>query len=289
MIIYIVSTALSLIMINQFEIQTNPSLVALISFLICLIFFNVMNVNRIKIAYAALFQHPIDFIVMNIITAIIWLGTFWGLKYISPALFVSIFMSVIPLTSLLIKSNKKEIRYTEIVPLFILIFSALALVSYENLTLITFTQSFFYGLLLAALSGCFSAIYMHHSQKMQKKCHFLTIDFLCIRFYFVILICFLLTTQHHIAISSILNKWYDFVIISILTTIIPLYSLQKAILTFGPMRVSCLITLTPLAAYFLQTLMGFQFNLFIFSTILMISLLLIQYYRKIFHVKAERR
>jgi len=289
MLTYILSTALSLIVINQFEIQTNPSLVALISFLLCFLFFNLTNFNRFKIAHSVLFKSPIDFISINTITAIIWIGTFWGLKYISPGIFVSIFMGVIPLASIFITTNKAKFQYKEIILMLTLIFLTLGLASYESLKLVDFSKTVFYGLSLAVISGFFSAVYINYSQKLQMKFNFITLDFLCIRFYFVIAtcFCFLFISGDHITTESILNKWYDFIFVSILTTIIPLYSLQKAILTLGGMQVSCLITFTPLVAYLLQILTGFQFNIIIFGIILIMSLLLIQYYRNIFYQKTR--
>lgn len=281
MIIYIVSTALSLVAINQFESHINPSVVAFFSFLICFLFFNLINGNRYKTVYSVLFKKPIHFISINIITAIIWLGTFWGLKYITPALFVCIFMSAIPVTSVLINPNKKALKIRPILILFVLIFSALGIISYESMKGMHFTEMALYGIILAALSGIFSAIYMHYSQKMQKEFRFRTIDFLCIRFYLVIAICFFLIMHNHTTIS-ISHNWYDFLIISALTTIIPLYSLQDAILKLGPMQTSCLITFTPLAAYFFEMILGFQFNLLVFGTMVIMTILLMQHYRILF-------
>lgn len=284
MLTYILSTAISLIAINQFEIQTDPSLAALISFLLCSLFFNLININRLTIAYSLLLESPIDFININIITAIIWISTFWGLKYISPGVFVSLFMGVIPLSSLFFASNKTQFQYKEASPMLTLIFLALGLVSYESLHRVDFSKTVCCGLSLAIISGVFSAIYIHYSQKLQKKFNFITLDFLCIRFYFVIVISFyfLSVSGNHITVNSILNKWYDFIFVSILTVIIPLYSLQKAILKLGSLQVSYLITFTPIVAYLLQIFTGFQFNIIIFGTILIMSSLLIQYYRTIF-------
>ncbi len=285
MLTYILSTAISLVAINQLELQVNPTLAALISFLLCFLFFNLVNYNRLKIAYDILLKSPLDFIKINIITAIIWISTFWGLKYIAPGIFVSLFMGVIPLSAVFISKNKPGFKHKETNLMLTLIFLALGLVSYESLKLVDSSTTMYYGLFLAVISGIFSAIYIHYSQKLQKKFNFTTLDFLSIRFYFVIAICLSLASiaGNHIILSCTLNKWYDFIFIAILTTIIPLYSLQNAILKLGSMRVSYLITLTPLVAYLLQTFIGFQFNIVIFSMILVMSLLLIQYYRNIFY------
>src|SRR3990167_1983103 len=148
MLVYILSTALSLVVINQFEINMSPSLVAFISFLLCYLFFNIINFTRIKASHSVLFYRPFDFLAINVVTAVIWLGTFWGLEFISPGIFVSIII--------------------------------LGLILHESLMVISFSKNIFYGFLLAVLAGFFSSFYINYSEKLQKKFNLKAIDLLCI-------------------------------------------------------------------------------------------------------------
>lgn len=280
MLVYVLSTALSLVVINSVETHIHPSIVAFYSFLICVLFFNLLNFNRNKYVYTAFLRCKVDFLILNGLTAVIWLGTFWGLEYVAPTIFVVLFMGVIPYSTMLISRDKKVFFNFRTVSLLFGIAVTLAFIIYENIHLVTLSVNTYIGLFLAVVSGFFSAVYIVYSAHLQKKLALETKDFLCARFYMLILLCFFIAIYrgYDFQFDVLYSNWYDFISVSIFTVIIPLYSLQKAILTIGPVKVSCLIPFTPIVTYVLQIFLGVQFNATVFILLFIATLLLSFYY-----------
>ena len=139
----------------------------------------------------------------------------------------------------------------------------------------------FMGLFCTVLSAFVSSLYICYTDKLQRQNQVPWIDVVCTRFYFItifsLVICYFLPTQidlYHITI----DKWYDFLFISLLSTIFPVYSVQKAISNLGAVKTSLLMALIPLCVYFMQGVYVGINSIFEFIFIIILSILLIRLY-----------
>lgn len=274
MVLYITITALSLITINTYEKTIAPENIALYSFLICTIFFNLMNIKNSKLTYQKFFASKSTFTNLNILTVIIWGGTFLGLKAIDPIFFVAIYMAVMPLTSSLINTKQNHNSPSKIALLTIFVFSICFLIKTEISGLMVDTKTLI-GIGLGLLSGSMSSVYIHYTREIQAKMKLTTIDFLASRFYFTILLSLVVVlSSSHDQLSFNSLDWYKFFIVAMLTTIVPLFCLQKAISFLPPAQITYFMPLTPIATYMLQYTLGYPINFGVFLLTLLLTIFL---------------
>lgn len=276
--IYILSTAASMVLIHDAEKNTPTFLLTFIAFFLCIFLFHLINIKRIIPTYSFFYKDKKAFLTINALTLIIWLGTFYGLKLIQPSLFISVFMGSLPLFSIFIKKQalKKNSLYT-----------------LASITLILFLLSGYYvvkhppylevfiGLFCTVLSAFVSSVYICYTDKLQRQNQVPWIDVVCTRFYFITIFSFIICyfSPPQINLYQIaMEKWYNFLFISLLSTILPVYSAQKAISNLGAVKVSLLMALIPLCVYFMQGVYIGINSILEFIFIIILSILLIRLY-----------
>lgn len=282
--LYIIITALSLITINTYEKTIAPEIITLYSFLMCTIFFNLINIKNSKLTYQKIYSSKLTFVNLNILTLVIWGGTFLGLKAIEPIFFVAIYMAVMPLTSSVINIKKNDNNLPKITLVTIFVFLICFSIEME-VSKLAWDAKTLGGIGLSLLSGSMSSVYIHYTQSIQAKTKLTAIDFLASRFYFTVLlssVIVLFSSQDQLLFNS--PDWYKFLIVAMLTTIVPLFCLQKAISFLSPTQITYFMPLTPIATYILQYTLGYPINFGVFLLILLLTAFLV-----IFSLYEKRR
>jgi drug/metabolite transporter (DMT)-like permease len=276
---YVLITALSLITINTYEQTISTEIVSMYSFLICIVFFNLINMKQGKSSYKKIFTRKSVFIYLNILTLIIWSSTFAGLNSIEPIFFVILYMASMPLTTSFIhyyqSKNYKENRLKNILLFFVVL--TLCFLIKEQISGLSMDMKTLKGISLAILAGATSSVYIHYTRAIQSTLKLTTVDFLASRFYFTTIFSFSMIIVYDHSLSINLTYWYKFFIVALLTTIIPLFCLQKAISFLPPARITYFMPLTPLATYALQYIFGYPINLSVLILVLFLTVFLITF------------
>ena len=189
MIIYVIITALSLITVNTYEKTIPTGNIALYSFSICALFFNILNIKNTKSAYKKIFDGGYTFINLNLITFAVWACTLFGLNNIEPVLFVMLYMATMPLTSCLINylCSEKKMELGLKILLLSFILCLLCVLVKKQVPEAASHFKVIQGVVLAILAGAMSSIYIHYTRRLQITKKLTTIDFLSYRFYLTII------------------------------------------------------------------------------------------------------
>ena len=101
---FCIAVAFSSILIHSTNQLVNPYLSVFLTFVICTVWFNLVNVNSLHILYRKLINDKINFFIVNLVTAINWVTTFEALKYIDAVLYIALFMGLMPIVTYVINS-----------------------------------------------------------------------------------------------------------------------------------------------------------------------------------------
>lgn len=285
---YILATSGSTLAINHFENTIAPFPLTFVTFLLALVLFNFINIKNVYKTYTSLMANKKIFFIVNILTLIIWTSTFWGLKFIQPSIFISLFMCFVPIFSFMIKKDAKIKR--QVFFMLCTMILTITLIITEYLRAITYEPIMFMGFSLAVISAYVSAIYIVYTSNIQRTMSISTIELISTRFYLLVIFSLILSISQHNLSEAYINlkhTWYDFILIAAVSTIIPVYGLQKAIVSLGPIRTPLLMTITPICTYILQVPFGFKFNFIVMALILILSCLLAKFYY-ILYAHADR-
>lgn len=190
--------------------------------------------------------------IINVVTAIIWITTFEALKYIDPILYIALFMGLMPIVTYLINSfsHKSKLDFIPIVASILITFILALIIFLDKKSALNVGITQFYrGVILTVISSIASSIYMFYSRHMESNLALKSSQIVAVRFYLLILysgiICF-----HHDYLIQIHNiRYIDFLLLALLSSIIPMYSIQKSISYIGPMKTSFIVPFTPVFTY----------------------------------------
>lgn len=254
---YIFVTAVSMLFIHE----TNKSVPIFVSttwiFSFTFLWFFCVNFFSLKRIGRCIVDYPITLIKINLSSLVIWMTTFFSLKFISPVLFVAIFMSMIPCATYAIKLIQKKATHSTAQSLLIILLIVLTLL----LTLISHDSDhmsihdYIWGTVIAYIGGAAVSVYFLQTSALQEEADLKAKQILLLRFPLMIVLTFILANK-----TSLINivhheMFFHLLLLSFITVIIPLYFLQKSIRRIGPVKTSYLIPLTPLVTFTIEAFM----------------------------------
>jgi len=271
--LYCIITAASVVFAHSVTQTISPITAAFLTFVVCLLWFNIVNYKLAKKTYRTCQNNLSLIFLINLATAINWITTFLAIKYISPVLFVAVFMALMPIMIYLLQLIllKKPLNRIDLCSSLIIIF-LVSLLVYSQTPAVFDQKLYWMSLALTALSSLSAAAYFIWSKRAQDKLSLNPTQILSIRFYLLVTVsavCILL--QSHFSMTGGFVHFYGkIILLSLLTSIIPLFFLQKSIQKIGAVKTSFFMPMTPIFTFLLVMLTHGKIN---FSTILVLLLL----------------
>lgn len=274
---YCLMTAFFAVAVNKLEASGDPFTIVFFTFLFTTAFFTLINLPNIRMFWSNLCSSPKQLLTINIVSVVIWLGVFWSLKYLNPAESLCVYMSMTPIATLLftiklanINQYKKDIFYGVAI---IILLSALVI---DTVYMVPNKWWIILGVIFALAAGITGAFYNVFSQKMHKQNNFTATQVLAMRFYLLLLIS-LFMSLHDQTFSTTLQQisWLTFLGLALLSSVLPLFFKQQAIIFIGARKISYVMPFTPVAAYGIELLTGaYKFHPVVFVLVALVSILL---------------
>ncbi|MBV53580.1 MAG: hypothetical protein CL816_05900 [Coxiellaceae bacterium] len=254
---YCVVTSLSTLVISSDEQAYGMLWVTFSSVTVTILWFNFLQLKRLVRLREIFIDHGRLIILLNITTAVMWLGTFIALDSLNPDVFTAFFIGALPIFMFIInwmtsawnKRMRMELVFT------IVIAGLLLLVGYHELNVSDFSREIIRGMLIAFFSSLFAAWTIIFSHRLAHAGVSST-ETLSQRFYALwlvvgVILC-IFPGSYSFSYSILMHFMSAVILIAILSFILPLFLLQKGIERVDPMFVSFLSPLIPLMAFSLE-------------------------------------
>lgn len=275
-ILYVLSFAVGMVLLDNVIAQINPLLSLVITSLFAIIFFHLFTKTKIKEIYQVCWAYRSEWFLLNIIVAIIWLCTYYCVKWLNPT--ACLFLFFLAMTSTywareLIKIKKLNRGLINIILpiLFIGIFY------YFYSTDLTSKL----GILAGMISGIFGSFYNSCSKSFSDHGKLTASDVLAVRFYLILFFTPFLLTPSIMSSIDFLNV-AKLLLVSLFTFILPLYMNQRSIMSLTLDKHVMVVSSLPLVAYLIQGFATQQWSLLmlIMSALTLLFLIVSQYINK---------
>lgn len=286
-LVFCITVATSSILIHKTNQLVNPYLSVFLTFFICTIWFNLVNLKSLGVLYRKLMHDKKNLLIINFVTAINWIATFEALQYIDPVLYIALFMGLMPIATYLINAFLQQ-KKLEAVPIAASIAITLVLgliIFFDKKSALDMGTTVFYkGVIFTVISSMASAIYMLYSKRFETNLALTTSQIVAVRFYLLIfysgIICF---SNNYL--PEINNLHYtDFLVLALLSSIIPMYSIQKSITHIGAIKTSFIVPFTPVFTYAILLFLHHEQPTFLLPLLLVLTCIL--FYNSLHAAKA---
>lgn len=270
--------ACSTILIHKTNQFVNPYLSVFLTFLICTLWFHLINLKSLGNIYKQVFNNKLNVIIINVTTAIIWITTFKALEYIDPVLHLSIFMAFMPMATYFfgaIKHGNKVESKRILTCLAISCLLGMIIFVSKQSYLLAHMHDFYKGLILTVVASFASAIYMLYSKETGANLKLLPSQVVSIRFYFLLIYSGILCLQQHCFYSVNNIDYKTFILLALVSAIVPTYSVQKSIDYIGAVKTSFITPFTALFTYLLLLILHQQMSSFMLPLLLLLAIVLV--------------
>ena len=256
-VLYVVCTALS----NVFIVHVNTRFLPALSLLICvsaaIVFFNVINISRLRGLYKAFFNNLKFSLLINFFMIGVWMSTFYGLSYIDPFTF-TLFYSCIPavFASFVLMLKHKSIVFGVLNVMLVAVLVLYWLRGCGDDS--TSCRHLITGIPIAIVGGVFSYFYRKSSKEYADRTNFSPTAVLAVRSYGIVAGCLLMVVlivsrggSDAVFYSGEFsgNAMILMATVTVFSFICPLYLNQKGIQSTGHIMHSCIASLTPFCTW----------------------------------------
>ncbi len=240
-ILFCLISAISFVLMGEVVKTVSPITSTFISYGLAAIIFICMNISKMLNILKKSLQYPLIFWNINFTTLLNTLLAFVVMKYESALIYAIVFFGTLPFFTQIV-SKKFSIKYNKNILLF---FSSIILGLLVSK--VSFTDSLI-GIVLTIISSFFAAIYLYQSEILHKKTNFTSSELLSIRFFLVIIFCGFYTFSYDNIYQITFEEWEILFYISLSSTVLPLFLLQKSVKNIGSNETSSFLPLIPLLA-----------------------------------------
>ena len=224
-----------------------PFLITFATFVLCWALFLLINARRL-VRLARLVRTDVrPIMLINIYTLLSWVGIFACIQLLSGSVELIVFMSVIPLCSVLAGGEWPALGQANRLAVVMIAAAAAAIVLVHPQMRLYGTERQAFGWAVGVGAGAFGALYIVLSGRVQRNHGLTTIDLICLRLPLLVAVTFLASIHELIALFS-----WTFVLkvafLSAVAVIIPAYTLQRSISELGSVPTSILMPLVPAVA-----------------------------------------
>lgn len=255
--LYCLTTALGAVWISFSFTGLSGFTVTFFTLTIAFIIFSVIQKLKCKNKniYWLTFQFPYKIFELNILTLFSWLFAFLALYNIEASIECALFQGALPLGVLFCElfSKKTKIFSLRVLGVSLITTSLFVLVilrfNISNAALNFTQEQIFAGACFAFIGGIAAGFYAYRSSGLYTKSGCNTMDILCNRFFLLMIITGIISSQEIVSIfSGELEISSKLVVLSLISVVIPVFALQYAIEKIGPARVSIITPSIPIIA-----------------------------------------
>ena len=256
-ILYCIVTALSTVVVSASEKMYGPLLITFSSATVTIFWFNSLQLRSLYRLRKVYKNHGRLIVLLNISTAVMWIGTFIALNVLNPDVFTAFFLGGLPVFIFLINwpslvwntRTRIELIFT------IAIAGLLFLIGCHVLDVSDGSIHIIHGMLISIVASFFAAWTIILSHKLAHA-GVSTTETLSQRFYALWLVSGIALCVFPAALpaSVVIHYIPIAIVVAILSFILPLFLLQKGIERVDPMFVSFLSPLIPVIAFSLEML-----------------------------------
>lgn len=251
-------TAMNTVYLSHVTKTLPPELVATGGFIVATILFFItshFSKEKISISERVTLAGKMNLFILNIATAMAWLGLFFALVYIRPSIASMVLNGVTPLFSILavIIFLGGQVTKSEWISSIGLLIS-LAYISFLSLgetSQSLESTNFIYGAISASIAGVGQVIVVFYSRRILDR-GIRPHEILQFRFFAIILICVAIIIFKKADLSNIWNNIPVFIIVGVLFVALPLYLLQWGIKSTDAVTVNIIVSCIPLMVIFLE-------------------------------------
>ncbi|MED7788450.1 hypothetical protein [Francisella sp. 19X1-34] len=240
--LYILVSVMAIVL-TEYAIEKIPVIYVLAcTNLFAIIFFNTLNIKRLKIVYSMLLNKDliISVVRVNSLITIMWFCYFFAVSLCGATDFMLLCYLFVAVPAGILNRQLKKI--TSILIVVIIFFIEF----YNQIHIVE-------GGVISLIGGTATYFYFKESETLNKKYNFSSLDVLCIRFYLLVIISMVFVFLDSNVIFNIEQIPY-MIILSILTLILPLYLAQIGISKIGAMNHSFFITFMPFLTFISEDL-----------------------------------
>jgi len=231
-LLFVLTTALSSILISATSSLASPALDLFLSTLIATLYFHLINYNKIISLYKKTFQYPASWIGSSVLVGITWLCTFYGTSIMGafPFIFIYFIVAAIMGLAVLVMSDK-DMSIWQVVS-GICLFGTIILFVFSQLP-VTHIYQYWAGITFAITAGVAAYFYRKVIFIFTSNTQMTTSQVLALRSYFTLIIsaCLIKSTDFTVLDSRV---FLHILGISFFILIFPLYCNQKGIMKAGP-------------------------------------------------------
>ncbi len=247
-IMYVIAMALGMVMLENVIAQISPVLSLFITSIFAVIFFHLVSKTKIKTLYHSCWQHRQEWLIVNLIVGIVWLASYYSVKWVTPTAFLFLFF--LALTAChhlrqLIRVRKLNRNIINVI--MPVIFITIFYVFHHD------TDLEQWGIVAGVIAGIAGSYYNTSSKAFAIDSGLRANDVLAVRFYVILLfIPFFLRAPMFSGIDLV--NILELILVSVFTFILPLYMSQRSLMQLPIDKHTMIIAFTPLVAYIFQGL-----------------------------------
>ncbi|MCW5255829.1 hypothetical protein D5038_05515 [Verminephrobacter aporrectodeae subsp. tuberculatae] len=258
--VYCVSTALSAVWVTFAFSNISGSTLTFIALLTAYVIFLGAHLMRGGRPFDLLRKHFSEVVILNVLTVAAWYFMFLALQRIEASVESAIYQGCVPIAVLVCglfagQASFWSLRTLGCILISLCLFGLVAArVATEGVIAIEMSR-LYSGIALATIAGIAGGVYVYWSAQVVKKTQCKTLDILCNRFYLLIVLTgavglsqSLGTTLHAIDLM-LLGR---LVLLSLVSVVIPVFTLQHAIVVLGAPRVSIIVPSVPALALLVE-------------------------------------
>jgi len=250
-LLYVLATAIGNLILHLIGIDMPLMLLIFLSSSYAIIFFNFINLPQLTQVYVQLFKLKLLYLLLSIFMVLMWLGSFLVPIYFLPSIYLISFMSIVATLGALALFYEQKSRIN-LLKFFVLLI---------NLLLFYVVSSFYYTswkfiamVSICLISGISGYGYLRTSGVFNKH-NFTASQLLMVRFWSLWLVSLVAVLYMHYLGSISAKYLLDGLIVAVLTLIVPLYYVQKAVEKIGANLTSLWMGFTPFITFIGEKIM----------------------------------
>lgn len=245
--LYLPSTAGAAVFVKvQFE-TVSPFLLTFSTFIFCWILFvaiNRRNLGRLMEVWRA---ERATVLKLNLYTLLSWVGIFACIQLLSASVELVVFMSIIPLVSVLASGEWRTIGTPNFAGVWAIAIISMVLVIVHPQMQAYGLERQLAGLAVGLMAGGFGALYIVLSGQLQKRRGLTSSDLVCLRLP-LLLVATLLVSAPDLPVLASPDVLLDLLFLSAVAVVIPVWSMQQSIAKIGSVPTSVFMPLVPAVA-----------------------------------------
>lgn len=249
--LYVIISSVGTVFIEKLYSSISPFFSLLITATIATLFFNIINIGKLKKFYSACYQQKFPTLFIMITVFGMWMCAMISPGLVGASLYAFLYFTWLGTLGFIfsailnwkIERSKLYFGLCALILICAVIWSTLERTCSYNVIL---------GMLLALIGGTSNFIYLRQSQKLIRKIQLTATQILAVRFYLTIFILFIVLPKDSFPLYFTGINLLELTFLSVITLIAPLFFMQKALEKITSEQNAIIMSLSPVATAILQ-------------------------------------